>query len=174
MNKTLRIIGFILLSLLFSARSCNEGPGADAHRDEALLGSVRDSIRLEMEVAGLSAADLKAREGVALQKVSDYRDYSKIVMDTSLDLPFRNKAREMAEGLFLPGCLPGAGTVLDSARIRVPFHLVNDTTYAATLALFPSAPQAGTRTMEVFILKQRKVFGTDTLSTWEVLLGGMK
>jgi hypothetical protein len=173
MNKGLTIIGFLLLSLLFSARSCDEGPGADDRRDEALVGSVKDSMRMEMEAPGLSEEDLKAREGVALQKVSEYRDYTKIVMDTSLDLPFRQKAREMAGSLFLPGCLPREGTVIDSARIRVPFHPVNDSAYAATLLLFPTSSPSGTRTLEVFIVKRNKVFGADTLKTWEVLLGDM-
>jgi hypothetical protein len=174
MNKILRISLFILLYLLFSAKSCSDARGPDDKPEEALLKSVKDSIRLEMEISGLSEADLKAGETVALQKLSDYSDYYKLLTDTTLDPSFRDKAREVAESLFMTGRLPDVAPVVDSARIQVPFHRVTDTTYAATLVLFPPPSPSGARTMGVFFLKRSKVFGTDTLKTWEVLLGDVK
>jgi len=101
MRKIFHISALVLLYLLCTAKSCDNQEQADEVRDRNQIKLTRDSIMSTFGSDTLPVASLRAFEGMAVIKLSDFSDYLTILRDTSKAKPFRDKAREMIRGLFI-------------------------------------------------------------------------
>jgi len=101
MKKIFYISALIFLYLLVAAKSCDNQEQSEEARDRNRIKLTRDSIRSTFESDTLSDASLRAFEGTAIIKLSDFSDYLAILQDTSKAMSFRDKAREMFRGLFI-------------------------------------------------------------------------
>jgi hypothetical protein len=101
MRRIFYISALVILYFLTTAKSCDNQEKADEERDQARIRVTRDSIISSFGSDTLSDASLRAFEGAAILKLSDFADYFAIFRDTSLAGPFREKAREMILGLFI-------------------------------------------------------------------------
>jgi len=90
----------ILAYLLLGSRSCGPDDGEDSVSALAKLEQTKDSIRSGFESADLSPETLKAFEMSASRKLTDLADYFRIYSDKSVDITFKNQARQMIIELF--------------------------------------------------------------------------
>ncbi len=90
----------ILAYLLLGSRSCGPDNGEDSVSARAKLEQTKDSIRSGFESAELSPETLKAFEMSACRKLNDFADYFRIYSDQSVEITFRNQARQMINDLF--------------------------------------------------------------------------
>ncbi len=103
MKRILSILVFILMYLLFSAKSCDNMEQDDAARDQARITSAQDSIKSTFTPDTLNGVSLRAFEAAARIRFCDFSDYLSILRDTTTARPFREKAREMIRGCFYTG-----------------------------------------------------------------------
>jgi len=177
----------LVLYLLLSSKSCNENEQSSAQRDKARAEQARDSITSVFESEKLGQPELRAFEVTARLKLNDLSDFLKILSDSSSSQAFKQKAGEMALSLFIPGkTVPSgfSGAVFDSIRVSRPLERLNDSTYSGQLSIMISHPgstarsrtssSAYCRTVDIFALKQEKVFGNNTIRVWNVLLGDIR
>ena len=101
MRRIFYISALGILYFLTTAKSCDNQENIDEERDQARIRITRDSIISTFDSDTLSNTSLRAFEGAAIIKLSDFADYLAILRDTSLAGPFREKAREMILGLFI-------------------------------------------------------------------------
>lgn len=101
MRRLLHITVLVFLYLLLTAKSCDNQEQSDEIRDHARLKLARDSIKSIFESDTLSNVSLRAFEGAAIIKLSDFSDYLTILQDTSNAKPFRDKAQDMIRRLFI-------------------------------------------------------------------------
>jgi hypothetical protein len=101
MRRIFYISALGILYLLTTAKSCDNQEKADEERDQARIRVTRDSLKSTFGTDTLSNTALRAFEGTAIIRLSDFADYLAILRDTSLARPFREKAREMILGLFI-------------------------------------------------------------------------
>jgi hypothetical protein len=147
-----------------------------------------DSLR---SAAGLDSPDsgaLEAYASEALVMFSDYADYLAIAADTTAAPAFREKARGMIRGMVFPGTDPAERPFkIINVTVGKPFTRVADTLYEASLgyavALLQlpagegrSASPGGvvSGSMPVFLARQTRIFGPDTLRAWTLFLGKME
>lgn len=186
MKKYLIIPGALLAFILFSAKSCKEDPQASWQQEEAAIAEKMDSVKNEFGGDFLDEESLFVFSRKAKQKLIDYADYMNIVNDSSLDSAFRDQAWLMALDLFanglVPGSLfPGKVTLIDSSWISEPLKLAGEGVYKGELGFREKILQKpgedstifllSYKTSEIICTKSPKVFGTDTLSVWQVFLG---
>ena len=103
MKKVVYISSLVFVYLLFTAKSCDNREQDDRSSELALITSARDSIRSAFAADTLSEAFLKAMETSAKNKFSDFCDYCAVLHDSTVSLPFREKAGEMIRGLYISG-----------------------------------------------------------------------
>ena len=101
MRKISYISALVLLYLLVTAKSCDNQEQSDETRNRNRIKLTQDSIRSTFASDTLSDASLRAYEGTAVIRLSDFSDYLAILQDTSNAKPFRDKAREMIYKLFI-------------------------------------------------------------------------
>jgi len=99
MNKLIHILSFILMLLVIGAPSCMDEEEV-ARQELQALEEVRADIRNEFEMEYLSEAAHYAYETNAKQKLTDLADYMQVLIDTSLENSFRQKAGQMIQDLF--------------------------------------------------------------------------
>ncbi len=186
MRKTVKIFILILIYFLACGKSCDNGEKNDARNEQEKVTAVTDSLRSAFGTDNLSASSLLAYMETAKQKFYDYNDYLKIVDDTSAAEPFRNKAREMIRGLFIPGGEPSkmiSPFDLESVNIKEVFQRINDTVYGGHLDFTYKTPQRPgkivnssheTDVIAVYLVKREKNFGKVKLRVWNVFLGKME
>ncbi len=187
MKRIVKILPLILIYLIVCAKSCDNNEQSTLEFERYKATNVKDSITSVFESNTLNQNELKAFETMARLKLNDLADYLKIMNDSSAEKTFKEKAREMATALFIPGKkVPEypPGTVFDSIRVCRKLQAVSDSLYSGQLGfsvkLSPSyqvkrnITDAGTRIVDIFALKQKKVFGRDTLKIWNVLLGDIR
>jgi hypothetical protein len=165
MRKFFYISALVLLYLLVTAKSCDNQEKSDEARDRDRIKLTQDSIRATFESDTLSDAALRAFEGNAIMKLSDFSDYLDILQDTSKAKPFRDKAREMISRLFISeisliriskpngpgrgeytvrrflqdagiGTIPFGRIISDSVRVIQGFVRAGDSMYAGKLSYF--------------------------------------
>ena len=187
MKRFLNILPLFILYLLLSSKSCDSNEQSNSRRENDKATQARDSITSVFESANLDQAELRAFEVTARLKLNDLSDYVNILNDSSAGKAFKLKAGKMARGLFIPGkTIPEglSGLVLDSIMISRPLERLNDSIYSGQLSIISrhpvpaagsrSSPGAGCLTVDIFALKQGKVFGKDTIRVWNVLLGDIR
>ena len=173
----------ILLYLLTTAKSCDDQAPSESTREEARLTVIKDSVRATFTTETLSKASLHAFEFAAMNKLSDLGDFQAIVSDTSVALPFREKAREMIRGLFISEevSFPLTGLVTDSIWVQQGLQFDGNSSYSGKLCYscnparqIPSNKHdrvTNKGTIDFSVVKHKKVFGTDSLLVWDVFLG---
>ena len=157
----------IALYLLTTAKSCNDNEQWEQNREVAQAGAARDSIARVMEGDTLSAATLRAYEKMALNKLTDFGDYLKILRDPATAEPFKEQTRKMIRNMFVSGqaqfsisgntrqkivtleqlLAPARADTqeifafsFDSARIGKPLEFAGKSAYSGTLRFFFSHP----------------------------------
>ncbi len=185
MKRHLIILGALLAFILFSAKSCDDDPGANRDAEEEALIGAMDSVINEFGTEYLDEESLFAFTQKAKQKLMDYSDYMNMANDTSLDSAFRNQALAMTIELFKKGSGPiesFAGRVIkiDSIRLIEPLHLTGTVLYKGVLGFREGIKSLGGDTtadvsswkkVEFLATKSNKLFATDTLRIWQVYLG---
>ncbi|MCX6268957.1 MAG: hypothetical protein NTW16_16655 [Bacteroidetes bacterium] len=163
---------------LTTAKSCDDQTQSDATREETRMTVIKDSVRSAFTAETLSEASLQAFEFAAMNKLSDLGDYQAIVSDTSVALPFREKAREMIRGLFISEevSFPLTGIETDSIWVQQGLQFAGHSSYCGKLGYscnparqIPSnKPDRVTNkgTIDFSVIKHEKVFGTDSLLVW--------
>jgi hypothetical protein len=177
----------LILYLLLSSKSCDSNEQNSARRDKNKAEQSRDSITSVFGSEKLDQPELKAFEVTARLKLNDLADYLKILNDSAADQAFKQKAGEMASSLFIPGkTVPSGllGIVFDSIRVTRSLERLNDSIYSGVLSFTfrlpasagKSRPSSGacSKVVDIFALKQEKVFGKDTIRVWNVLLGDIR
>jgi len=187
MKRFINILPLLVLYLLLSSKSCDENEPGNALSEKNEAAHARDSITSVFESAELSQPELRAFEVTARLKLYDLADYLKLLGDSLAGEAFRQKAGEMARNLFIPGKTPPSGLsgmVFDSIKVLKKLERLNDSLYSGQLSFTVnladsdagrrSSSRAGYRTVNIFALKQEKVFGKDTIRVWNVLLGDIR
>ena len=187
MRRFFRILPLVIIYLLSSAKSCNDNEQDSRLMEKSDAAKARDSITSVFGSGDLDQASLRAFEITAKLKLNDLADYLKIMNDSAAGKSFKDKAREMADLLFLPGkhmpvYKPGVG--FDSVRVTKPLQRECDTLYSGRLDFtlrFTGADAAEkkntlaqTKTIDIFTVKREKIFGRDTVRVWNVFLGDIR
>jgi len=187
MRKALPIWILALVYLVCSSRSCTDDGPAGGRDPESALKALQDSISNQFDLEHISDSNLRLFEESAIQKLSEWADFTRIASDTSMALVFRDKAREMTERLFISKevalmaqrgeSLP-ASWMPDSIMVSKRLIMTNDTLYTGSLnfSLNPAAsPRVENRrfqkTITIYATRALKVFGKDTLRPWNIYLG---
>ena len=187
MKRFINILPLVILYLLLSSKSCDNIEQGSALREQSMAAQARDSITSVFESEKLAQPELRAFEVTARLMLKDLADFMKIIGDSTAGQAFRDKASEMAGGLFIPGNkvpLSFAGAVFDSIRVYRPLQRMNDTVYSGKLSVVVLLshpinnrrviPPTETKIVDIFVLKQKKVFGKDTLKVWKAFLGDLR
>jgi len=185
MKRYLIITGALLACILFSAKSCKEDPQVSRQQEEEAIAEKMDSVKNEFGGDFLDEESLFVFTRKAKQKLIDYADYMNIVNDSSLDSAFRDQAWLMAQDLFANGLVPGSplpGMVIliDSSWLTEPLKMAGEGVYKGELGFREkNRVKSGEdndhflqsyKKSEIICTKSPKVFGTDTLSVWQVRL----
>lgn len=184
MRRIIKILPLILVYFIVSAKSCNNNDQVTGEIAQNQAQKIRDSITSMFEMDTLNQASLRAYEATARLKLNDLADYLRIMNDSTAGKAFKDKAREMAVALFVYGKKAPdnfSGVVFDSVSVSKGLQRFSDTVYSGQLSVKVQWPyNAGVkgkihpvkiRTVEIFALKQEKIFGKDTIKVWNVLLG---
>lgn len=180
MKRFLKILPLILIYLLSTAKSCDDGERSNKVAEEILVTQTKDSIGHAFDSRTLDEPSLRAFEASALIKMNDLSDYIRIICDTTADPAFRKKAGEMVAGLFIKGkSLPEKlmGAVFDSVFVLNPLKSSGDSMYSGQLGFRLTNYYAGLKmpgtysgVIDIYTIKQKKVFGKDTIPVWNVFL----
>ncbi len=103
MKRFLTISTLILIYFLSCSKSCDNREQFEEEQANRRLEAEKDSIKSVFEKENLPDASLIAFREAAVLKFSDFRDYLKILADTTLAEAFRRQAGEMIRGLFISG-----------------------------------------------------------------------
>lgn len=187
MRRIFRILSLVLIYLIVSAKSCDSDEQFTREIEQKQVLRARDSIASAFEMDSLSQASLRAFEVTAELKLNDLADYLKILNDSSAGNAFKEKAGEMAGALFIPGKkvpIDLSGSGFDSIRVLMPLQQLNDSVCSGQLRftiLLPRSvssggeiPRGKNKIVDIFTLKQEKVFGRDRIKVWNVLLGDIR
>ncbi len=160
MKRFFKIVIIPLIMLFLTAERCNET--TEKARQDMLLNYQKEEIRLKFGSDFLDESSLFAYETAAKQKLTDFADLFRILVDTSLQLTFREKAGEMILSSFhsdsirvklafdpvdisndisiknlvrsgLNNRLLQSRFIIDSVRVEEPFRRINEESYKATL-----------------------------------------
>jgi hypothetical protein len=166
MKRTNLILILVMTWLLCSSRTCSEDRSNMSAVNEAnAMAAAKDSIRTVFAADHPDGELLKAYEETAVQKLSDFADYLKIVSDTSLNIKFREQAANMIRRLFVRGetdvrtwtkaysenDLPTLNEMLtkglsrgftlwiqpEQVILKVPLAVGDDSTYTGSLSFYP-------------------------------------
>jgi len=107
MNGTSKILGFLILFMFLKAEKCSE-QNENAAQD-MLVNQMKKEIKSQFDADFLSEASLHEHGKAAKQKLADFADYLRILADSSLLRPYREKAGEMISNLFMS----------DTVRIKI-------------------------------------------------------
>ena len=99
MRRLFHIAAIPLMMLLFTAEQCGEA--GESQLQENILNSRKNEIRKTFESGFLSDSSLFEHEKAAKQKLADLADYIRILTDTTMQKPFREKAGEMIRNTFI-------------------------------------------------------------------------
>jgi hypothetical protein len=99
MKRIFQIAAIPLIILLFTAEQCGEA--GENQRQENILSFRKNEIRSNFESGILSDSSLFEYEKAAKQKLGDLADYLRILTDTSMQKPFREKAAEMIRNTYI-------------------------------------------------------------------------
>jgi hypothetical protein len=168
MKLLFRILAFLFLYILLCSDGCGGDEGNSESREQAGIEKTQDSIRTAFTADTLPPASLKAFEGMAQQKFSDFTGYLILLGNNSVAPSFKEKTREMIRDLFISESSvlqfskpvlqgkkelevsmltkPGSdfagifGSIpADSVRIAQSLQQINDSLYAGKL-YFPMIP----------------------------------
>lgn len=118
------VMGGILLS-------CGSSVGNKEMEEAKMVNSLADSIakpenlNFNMSDSVLTEDNFKAFEQRAIQKLEDLADYLKILSDTTVDIAFKEQARDMALKLFI--------SPDNKMNIRIDNNIENSVQTAGTL-----------------------------------------
>jgi hypothetical protein len=101
MRRPVYILLLILLYILFTAKSCDNGQEDVAAREESVAAAVKDSITSAFASDALNNQALRAFEATARLKLYDFRDYLSLLSDSTTSDVFKTKVAEMIGGLFI-------------------------------------------------------------------------
>jgi hypothetical protein len=195
MRKVVYISVLIMIYLLLTAKSCDNREQRNAARDERLIDATKDSISTVFESDTLSNSSLRAFEATAEMKLFDISDYLKIQADSTIGKVFKNKTEAMIHALFVGDnekvalCIAKLNNLnldkksveFDSVEIDKPLQKVNDSLYSGQLRFLIYNTQPGKsdkniipekeKHIEIYLIKQEKVFGRNSLKVWAVIFG---
>ena len=180
-------ISLIFVYLIVCAKSCDNNEQFTRESEQKKALQARDSVTSAFEKDTLSEPLLRAFEVSAQLKLNDLADYLRIMNDSTANEAFKEKAGKMADALFIPGKkVPGflSGVIFDSIRVSQAFRQKNDSIYSGRLSLTIRYPhfskskkdisQVKTKIVDIFTVKQEKIFGKDTIKVWNVLFGDIR
>jgi len=162
----------MLLYLVLTAKSCNNGDQFNSAREEKQVAMARDSITAAFATDSLTSPVLRAFEVNACQKIYDLGDYLVILSDTNTGKVFKTSVSGVIHDLFIsgdvnirlsvPGCPKGKdalvqhlretgfkqfevspGIKFDSVQVEKKAVRVSDTLYRGTLRFRVSCNQSG-------------------------------
>jgi hypothetical protein len=165
MKRSLRLSALVVLYLLFSAKSCDQQEEFDGARQQRATEAAKDSIVSVFGSDTLTALTLTAFEETAKLKFADLFDYLDILSDTSAAPAFKEQAGQMARELFISEYSFPRFARPDSIWVMEHLHRVSDSLLTGRLGFSPNG------SVGFLALKRNKIFGTDTLKVWNVLLG---
>ena len=205
MKRLIKLSGILLLSLMLKAESCSDG--SEMTSQEKYVDQKTRQIKSQFQAETLRDFELADFEKSSKQKLADFADYLKILTDSSLQQPFREKAAEMVQEIFIsdsiivsicasPGKIIeyGIGQLVqkglnneigsvqiqyDSIRFEQSFQWNGLNHYFAEMSFIqrtsgPDDDQSLKRSMKgkmnARIIKENKIFGSDTLSIWVLKL----
>jgi hypothetical protein len=187
MRRIFKILPLILIYFIVGAKSCDNNEQVTRMNEQKKDLQARDSISSAFEKDTLSGVSLRAFEVTAQLKLNDLADYLKIMNDSTAGKAFKEKAGNMADALFLPGKkAPGfiSGVIFDSVWVSRALQRVSDSVYSGQLSFTIRLPHSikskreihpvKTKIVDIFTLKQEKIFGKDTVKVWNVLIGDIR
>lgn len=199
----------VWLAVLLGAPSC-EDEQSTAAREENEIRVSRQSIIREFEPDEPGEASLNAYENAAIQKLSDFPDFLKMLTDTTLDIAVRKQAGDLIHGMFISvdisvritdQAVESPVTVsqlvsdglnrritlpdfrIDSVFVKEKPRRIGISDYTGILeGRLVFTAEAGSDNnlrshpvhAEFFLTRSAKVFGPDTLLTWNARLGEIR
>jgi hypothetical protein len=100
MKKAIQLSVFILLYMLFCAKSCDNEEQFTEARQQQLIKNEKDSIRKAFGSDTLSVAALYAFEETAKLRFTDFLDYLSVLTEKNTAPEFMTHARQMTRSLF--------------------------------------------------------------------------
>jgi len=91
----------IIIYIVCSARTCTESEEPSEEQKEQYTMNLINSVKHVFTSDSLSDHFLRAYEITAMEKLTDFADYMKIISDTTLDLKFRQHSAELVRNLFI-------------------------------------------------------------------------
>jgi len=91
----------LMIYIVCSARTCSESEEPTQEQKEQYTMNLMNSVKHVFTSDSLSDHFLRAYEITAMEKLTDFADYMKIISDTTLELKFRQHAAEMVRNLFI-------------------------------------------------------------------------
>ncbi len=188
MRRLISISGLLVLYILFTAKSCENGQEDVIAREEAVSIAVKDSIGSSFASDTLRNSALRAFEETARLKLLDLGDYLGILSDSSTSEVFKTKVGEMITELFISQDVKekvsfSVGLVFDSVMVNNHLQRKNDTLYSGTLRFqiqckpdVTANPQemiVGYKIIDIFVVRREKIFGDKSLKVWSVALGDL-
>jgi len=186
MRRFFQISALIFVYFIVCGKSCDSNEQFTHELEKNQANRNRDSITSVFQSDSLGQPVLRAFEATARIKLTDLSDYLKVMNDSTAEKAFKEKAAEMARALCIPGKeipVRMKGVAVDSIRVFKTLQRLSDSVYAGKLcfkAMLPTKQsgsdhlQANIRFADIFALKQDKVFGRDTLTIWNVLIGDIR
>jgi len=93
----------MLMYLVLTAKSCDNGNEFDSAREEKQVALVKDSITAAFATDSLTSSALRAFETTACQKIYDLGDYLAILSDTNTGKVFKTSVAGAIHDLFISG-----------------------------------------------------------------------
>jgi hypothetical protein len=180
MRTRWKILLLGLSYLLLTAKSCDNGEEWARSREQAAVQSARDSISRFYRADSLDPSECKAFELSAMLKLRDLNDYLKIMGDSATAREFRKKAEGMALSLLYPGeKVPISLRMVrfDSIRVSQPLERKSDSLYSGELTFSRESQTRKEKEKQqissagIKVVRQKQVFGSDTVTAWKVFLG---
>ena len=195
MKVIIKIAGTICLMLLLMAEDCSNSEALQ----EKSVSEERNRLTNHFQSDFLTEQELFSYQLAAKQKILDLKEYLNILCDTSIQLPFREKAGEMVRNIFisdtlqlnildsdiltvhdfiknaLSGKLETKPVICDSVWVKKMFYPYSPEMYYSCLVESGTSNSINShvcnKNIDAWITKQKKVFDTDTLKIWELHLG---
>lgn len=202
MNRILQIIAGFALLMILGAPSCVNEEEQNILEESRLQREI-DEIYSEAESMVLSDSLLLCYSIIAKEKMMDIFDYMALMSDTSLDQNIRFKAAQILKQNFLSGEVQIQFAENDSRAESLDFYikkillgqtplspfaegpiLINQVlqaspngSYRGSLIFDPTKSEANPSTHHItadfYLIKEEKIFGSDTLNIWEIRFGNI-
>jgi len=195
MNKFLKILSALILLFILGAPSCENEEDTNRREYKRLEREIRQ-IYSDLESIDFTDSVLLIYQTSAQEKLMDMVDYYQILSDTSMDSSIRIKAAELllhqfksrddqeqSIDLLLQNLKnndhPLTSSTFDSIQLKQALQKKNEYyqgrfSFQQKWEESPYEYNIAYRNIDFYLLKEEKIFGTDTLNIWDIRFGDIQ